>query len=231
MQSSELTKEQIKDIIQWDVKSWSKALPFWEKHFDIKPGMKVLTIGEREGGLSLYFALMGCEVTCTDYNDFPEETARLHQRYAVSDYISYQNNIDVTDLSSIQDNTYDVVAFKSVIGALSTKERQQTALDEIHRVLKPGSPLLFAENLQGSALHRWLRKKYVSWNHYWRYLNLKTDMRLFEKFNVVKLKSTACFSNFGRSEKQRTLLSKIDQLSKPLTPSKWRYILMGVLIK
>ena len=53
---SNLSKKELTDIIQWDVKNWKNALSFWEAHFDIRPGMKVLALGEREGGLSLYFA-------------------------------------------------------------------------------------------------------------------------------------------------------------------------------
>ncbi|MBK8926616.1 MAG: hypothetical protein IPM74_12100 [Crocinitomicaceae bacterium] len=60
---SRLDKEHINDIIRWDVKNWKNALPFWEAHFSIKPGMHVLVLGDREGGLSLYFALKGCVVT------------------------------------------------------------------------------------------------------------------------------------------------------------------------
>jgi hypothetical protein len=41
----------LKDIFQWDIKNWSNVLPFWEEHFEFKKGMKVLALGEREGGM------------------------------------------------------------------------------------------------------------------------------------------------------------------------------------
>ena len=50
-------KEILKDIVQWDIKTWAKALPFWENNFTIKKEMKALAIGEREGGMSLWLAL------------------------------------------------------------------------------------------------------------------------------------------------------------------------------
>ena len=53
---SNRSKSDLADIIQWDVKNWSKALDFWENHYSAKAGMKVLALGEREGGLSFYFA-------------------------------------------------------------------------------------------------------------------------------------------------------------------------------
>ena len=47
-------KEILKDIVQWDIKTWAKALPFWENNVAIKKEMKALAIGEREGGMSLW---------------------------------------------------------------------------------------------------------------------------------------------------------------------------------
>ncbi len=228
---NKLSKTELNDIIQWDVKTWSKVLPFWEKHFSIKPGMKVLAIGEREGGLSMWFAKKGCSVTCTDYNDFPDTTKDLHKDYKVAQLINYELNVDATDLSRFDSNSYDIVVFKSVIGVLSEKDRQQTAIKEMHRVLKKDGALLFAENLKGTKLHSYLRKKFVRWDSYWRYLDLKKDKDLFDSFTKKEFKAIGFSSNFGRSEGQKSFLSKMDSGLVWMTPKTWRYVLFGVLIK
>ena len=224
-------KEILKDIVQWDIKTWSMMLTFWEKNFAIKKEMKALAVGEREGGMSLWLALKGVNVTCTDFNDFPEETSQLHKRYKVNEKIAYEKGVDVTDLSMFPENSFDIVVFKSVLGALSKKERQQKAFDEMRRVLKPGGAILFAENSKGSKLHVSLRKKFIKWNSYWRYLDYKKDQDLFAGFSSVKLTTKGFSATFGRSEKQRKVLATFDSVIQPILPSSLNYVIFGVLTK
>lgn len=228
---SDLTKKELYDIIQWDVKTWGKCLKFWEQNAKIEAGMNALAIGEREGGLSMWLAKKGLNVTCTDFRDFPQTTKKMHQKYGVDGKITYQEGVDVTDLSRYPDNSFDLVVFKSVIGALTEKVRQKTALNEIHRVLKPGGSLIFAENLKGTQLHVKLRKKFIRWDTYWRYLDLKNDMDLFEKYTDKTFKTTGFMANFGRSEGQRSFLAFWDKLNLWWIPKSWRYVLFGVLVK
>jgi hypothetical protein len=47
----------LKDIIQWDVLSWKKAIDYWEKNINWDEVTNVLEIGARDGGLSLWLAL------------------------------------------------------------------------------------------------------------------------------------------------------------------------------
>ena len=224
-------KEFLKDVIQWDIKTWAKVLPFWEKNFAIKKEMKALAIGEREGGMTLWLALKGVNVTCTDYNDFPEETSQLHKRYKVHEKITYEKGVDVTDLSMYSANSFDIVVFKSVLGALSKKERQQKAFDEMKRVLKPGGSILFAENSKGSKLHASLRKRFIKWNSYWRYIDYKKDQDLFAGFSSIKLTTKGFSATFGRSEKQRKVLAIFDSIIHPILPSSLNYVIFGVLNK
>jgi ubiquinone/menaquinone biosynthesis C-methylase UbiE len=228
---SKLSRSQLLDIVQWDVKTWSRTLKFWEKHLDFHTGLSVLAIGEREGGLSLWLAKKGLKVNCTDYNAFPESTQKMHLENNVQELISYDQGVDVTDLSRYKEGQFDIVVFKSVIGVLSEKERQKQALDEMRRVLKPGGTLIFAENLLGTRLHVLLRKKFIRWNSYWRYLNLKDDQDLFMDFSVKKFKTTGFTANFGRSEKQRSFLATMDAAVLWVIPKRWRYVLFGVLVK
>jgi len=175
---SKLTKKELKDVVQWDIKNWSNVLPFWEEHFDFSAGAKVLALGEREGGLSLYFAKKGCHVICSDYRPLPRSTKEMHKAYKVTDSIEYQE-VDMKDIH-LPDNSVNVVVFKSVIGALGNKKDQKKALNEIFRVLKKDGVFLFAENMEGGVIHKFLRKRFVGWGHRWCYVN-DTDMRDWTK--------------------------------------------------
>jgi ubiquinone/menaquinone biosynthesis C-methylase UbiE len=223
-----LNTELQNEIFQWDVKNWSKGLVLWEQYLQNAEGKTALTIGEREGGMSLFLAQKGVKVTCTDINEFPESTASLHQKYNVQEKITY-TQADATALP-FPDNHFDVVMFKSVIGALASKEKQQLAINELHRVLKPGGHLLFAENLAATSFHKAVRKRFIKWATYWRYLSFKKDQDLFSKFAENKFKTYGFWACFGRSEKQRRILSFPDKCSVIL-PKSWRYILFGACKK
>lgn len=218
-----------REIIQWDVRTWRRALPSWQRSIDAHKPQRALAIGERDGGLSLWLALQGIDVLCTDRRDLPAGTRALHQRHGVSDRIAYDQQ-DATAIA-LPDASFDVVVFKSVIGALRTKERQSQALREMHRVLKHGGVLLFAENMAGTLLHAWLRKRFVTWDSYWRYLRLPEDRDLFTPFARVDLHTTGLLANFGRSEEQRDLLARLDALLCPATPRSWHYVLFGACTK
>lgn len=217
------------DIFQWEVRSWSRALPLWQKHLPTSRPAMALGIGEREGGLSLWLAGQGLNVVCSDLHPFPETTTALHERHGVRDRITYKL-ADATALP-FPDACVDVVIFKSVIGALGSKEKQTLAIREMHRVLKPGGVLLFAENLHGTALHRWLRKRFVAWDSYWRYLDVKQDRDLFAPFARVDDATTGFLANLGRTEGQRDLIARFDGLVMPLIPTGMRTIWYGAAIK
>ena len=156
-------------------------------------------------------------------------TKKMHQNYEVAHLISYQQ-IDMRQID-LKDEAVDVVVFKSVIGALGNKEDQKVALNEIYRVLKKGGVLLFAENLEGSKIHQYLRRKFVNWGERWCYVNDSEMRQWTTMFKSYKSKSIGVSALFGRSESQRNLLSKFDKVITPITPKKWRYILFGVLTK
>lgn len=224
-----LSKKELSDIIQWDVKNWKNALSFWEAHFNIQPGMKVLALGEREGGLSLYFAQKGCEVICSDYNEISESAEKMHRDYNVKEKITYAK-IDMRDIN-FPDQTFDIVVFKSVIGALETIPDQDKAIAEIHRVLKKDGGFLFAENATASKLHRYMRKKFVNWKDAWRYVSDAEFETWKKKFSKSFSKKIGFIALFGRSEKQRKFLAGIDSVFNYITPKSWRYIYFGVFIK
>jgi len=217
----------IEDIIQWDVYNWKYALRFWEKHLP-KNG-KALAIGEREGGLTVWLNHNGFNVICSDYTDNKETAKPLHTKYGIEDKVEYQVQ-DMTQLT-LPDNSVDIVIFKSVVGALGDYELQKKAFSEMHRVLKKGGKLLFAENLNASRAHRFARRKFTNWGERWRYPSL-ADFRTFtNNFSQFEYETRGFSATFGRSEKQRKTLGRLDQTIRPLTPKSWRYILSGVAIK
>jgi len=218
-------------IFQWEVRSWSRALPLWERHLRAitSDQRHALALGERDGGLSLMLANSGLVVVCSDLNGPTQRAKDLHATFGWDECVTYES-IDTLAIPK-PDNSFDVIAFKSMIGALSTKERQAQAIREMHRVLKPGGVLLFAENLHGSALHGWLRKRFVAWDAYWRYLDVKKDRDLFAPFTRVDDATTGFLANLGRTEAQRDLIARFDALVMPLIPAGMRTIWYGAAIK
>ena len=53
----------IRAAIGWDVRNWSRALAFWQRHLDDSHPRRALALGERGGGLSLWLASQGIEVS------------------------------------------------------------------------------------------------------------------------------------------------------------------------
>ncbi len=221
----------LSDIFQWEVRSWSRAYPLWQRVLaeQVPLAGKALALGERDGGVSLLLARHGLETLCSDLRG-PTDAARvLHREAGVAKLISYAS-IDTLAIPHPA-NSFDIVAFKSMIGALGSKERQAKAIGEMHRVLKPGGVLLFAENLQGTPTHRWLRKRFVAWDHYWRYLDPIADRDLFAPFSELEFGTTGFVANLGRTEGQRDLLARLDGVLHPVVPLRWRTIWFGAAIK
>lgn len=219
----------MREIFQWEVRSWSRALPLWERYLPAVRPAAALGLGEREGGLSLWLAQKGFDVHCTDLRPLPQATSELHARHAFVGTITYAQ-ADATALP-YADGTFHVVFFKSMLGALGTKEAQARAVREMHRVLRPGGVLLFAENLQGTLLHRALRRRFVAWDRYWRYLHPVHDRDLFAPFAHVEDHCTGLWANLGRSETQRDLLARMDPLWTTFVPRPYRTIWYGAAVK
>lgn len=178
----------LKNIIEWDVLNWSQSLLFWEDEVKLKD-KKVLAIGERNGGLSLWAASQGAEVFCSDQYGIKKEVIDWHSQYNFSKYISY-HSINALEIP-FNDEFFDIVICKSVIGGIKlvhndpssrTVDVQKIAIKEIHRVLKKGGSLLGAENMRGSKFHTIVRiilKKNKRWR-YLKYIEMDELVNLFE---------------------------------------------------
>ncbi len=222
-----LSNALLDDVFEWDVVNWSRALRWWTPALQQLGGGRALEIGARRGGPSLWLALNGFEVVCSDVRN-PEATARpLHQKYGVADRIRYEQ---VSALDIPYSEAFDVIIFKSVLGAVGAygrTDRIYEALRQMHRALRPGGWLLFAENLAGSPLHRWGRKKLSAWGSAWNYLRYQDLPRLFAPFDELHYESVGLTAGLGRTESQRRLLGRIDRLIDRFVPPTWRYVAVG----
>jgi SAM-dependent methyltransferase len=221
------------EFIEWDVRNWSAALDFWLAHTTQNvPACFALELGSRNGGLSLWMAMQGARVVSSDI-DLPTETAaRSHQARGVSHLIRYEA-IDATRIPYT--SKFDVVLFKSMLGAIGRvagKAGQAQAIKEMHKALKDGGELFFAENLVGSPLHQLLRRKFVKWGTTWRYVSV-TDMEEFlSPFSKVQYRTVGFAGAFGRNESQRNILGFLDEKGLNYAiPEEWRYIIVGVAKK
>lgn len=221
------------DFLEWDVRNWSAALEFWRAHSRQSfSESSALEVGSRNGGLSLWLALQGARVLCSDLGPANQNAIRQHQAHSVSHLIQYRS-IDVTDIP--YKDEFDIVLFKSVLGMVGTpdsKERQARAIAEIHRALKKGGELFFAENLRASPLHQCFRRSFVQWGTQWRYVSVGEMEEFLFPFSHVQCRTLGFAGAFGRGERQRNLLAILDErILNHIVPEDWRYIIVGVATK
>ncbi len=222
----------IKDIIQWDIKSWSKALTYWDNNIEWDKVQNALELGGREGGLSLWLALKGINTICSDLKDVKNTAESLHARYKVSSLIKYED-IDATNIP--YKNHFDIIVFKSIIGGIGRNDHyevQQRVFKQIYQALKPGGKLLFAENLIASPFHQRLRNKFVNWGSSWRYVSIKEMKEFLKEFSTYSILTTGVLGTFGRNESQRNFLSRVDHIIlNKVCPDSWKYVAYGIAEK
>ncbi|MCX8080402.1 MAG: class I SAM-dependent methyltransferase [Bacteroidia bacterium] len=223
----------ISDFIEWDVATWGRCIPLWEKAIAGKHNLNCLEIGSHHGGLSLWLSTKDevSTVLCTDIKDTIFKAAPLHQRFpAFSHKIKY---MDLNILHSSYVEEFDVVVFKSVLGACARNDvcGKDIAMQNIYKALKKGGLLLFAENMQGHFLHQWLRKKFVSWSSGWGYCSEKEWDKWLEKYDLKKINHYGFFSVFGRMEWQRRILANADRIFNNVISNKNKFMCFGYAVK
>ena len=215
------------DGIEWDSVNWAKFLYFIDEVEMDFQGKRVLALGERNGGMSLFFALKGAEVLCSDLYGPTDEAPVLHEKYGVQSKIQYAA-IDAVHIPSGYDGQFDVVTFKSVLGGIGRNnnyELQEQCVASIYRVLKKDGMCIFADNMRGSVLHIMLRKLFVSWGGEWHYETDEELQTLFARFQLIKTRKFGVIGTLGRSEPQRRALGKLDtKIFDKLFPDTSKYI-------
>ena len=100
------------EYIDWDNPNWSRALAFLDTYkqndFD---GKIVLEIGARNGDLSIWAALNGAQVICSDIEE-PSEFANKKINQLKLTNVEYMV-LDALNLP--YENEFDFVLFKSVL--------------------------------------------------------------------------------------------------------------------
>lgn len=222
------------DFIEWDVRNWSYALPFWRRHSTQDLARcHALEVGARNGGLSLWLALQGASVVCSDIRPPSQKAIDGHRARGVSHLVRYEQ-MDAMHIPYTE--RFDVVLFKSVLGAVGYrgggKAAQARAIAEMHKALKPGGELFFAENLVGSPIHMFLRQRYVRWREKWRWVSVEEMREFLQPFSQVSWGTAGFAGALGRTTLQRNILGAFDRiLLDRITPARWKYIIVGVARK
>ena len=215
-----------RDVMDWDVANWSGAIAFWQEHTALSlQGARVLEIGAHRGGLSLYAAVLGAEVVCSDIESPERPASPVHLKYAVDDRITYRA-VNATAID-FPDASFDLVLFKSVLGGLGEwSQAQSLAMAEIARVLKPGGELWFAENLRAGWLHMVSRRYFLK--RAWHYPTFDQFHETCAVFDQVETRRYGLLATFGRKRAIQDVLARVDAVIDPVVPRRWKYILFGV---
>ncbi len=233
MQSSRL----IEDSIGWDVENWSRCLAYWETHTALAgESLRALEVGSDSvnGGISLWLAANGFDVTCSGLHPPTSEMQLIHEQHGLTDSIRYEQ-IDVLNIP--HESAFDLVVFKSLLGFFGmvhgdTRSLQRRAIAQAHSALKPGGELWFAENAAGSKMHELLRGRFGWAAKGWECVIADEIDEVLLPFSRVESTTLGVLAVFGRSEKQRRVLARFDRrLGERLAPPRWRYIVTGVAKK
>lgn len=194
-------------------------------------GWNVLEIGAGMGGLSLYFAMRGCNVICSDINsNYVSLAKKFHKLHEFSGQIKYET-VDILN-NNLKSESFDVVCFKSVLGAIPY-DKQGHAISEIQRILKKGGLLIFCENLKGGYLSAFYRRLFVPWHKRWDYLTINQMYQYMSLFFECKINSFWFFAPFFAriSQKLGRKGIALDLLLFMHLENEYRYIMGGYAIK
>jgi len=218
-----------KDVFEWDVVNWSRALPFWLKSSDLDLSKsQALEIGSRDGGLSVFLGENCQKVICSDLHGPTQKAPAIHQKYNLKN-ISYEE-LSAFEISKKHKNV-DLIATKSVLGSFDN-ENQSKVVDEIHKSLRKGGEYWFVENLESTVLHRFMRKKFTNWGHRWTYIKHSDISAKFSKFSELKFTTFGLLGTFGINPAHRNFLGFLDKtVFDRVVPASMHYIVVGVAKK
>ncbi|NNE56103.1 MAG: methyltransferase domain-containing protein [Flavobacteriales bacterium] len=218
----------MQDIFDWDVQTWGNSLKIWSPAVENKHEMKCLEVGANKGGLSLWLAMHGHQVVCTDLEDPSERARPIHEEYQVGHLIEYRS-LDILNPGDI--GSFDVVIFKSILGGIGREGQEhlkEETIRSIFGLLKPGGYLLFAENQEGSFFHRLARRWLVKWGRSWSYLKPGEIQGLLHDFDSIEIQHTGFLSAFARGKLLRWVFGLKDKVFfNPLLPDRMKYVVFG----
>lgn len=225
------TADELRQYLEWDIHTWKKALQFWQENYPFTNTTSSacgIELGGRNGGVSLFFSKeLNSKMICSDLNP-PNKTALNTQRHQ-----GLQTTFEQADMLNLHfpDNSFDFAVFKSVLGSLPGKEvnTQKKAIQEIHRVLKPGGYLYFAENLRSTVLHQFARQHLVPWGKNWRYVTVDELDCMFSLFSEINIMTCGLFSAFIKDHwnNSKRVTAYIDHVIEKATPASWHYVAYG----
>lgn len=220
------------DSIGWDIENWLQGVKFWLDNVEFK-NKRILELGCGcdNGGLSLLAANQKADsILCTNFGDITETTKNFHKQYK-TDNIDYAN-IDALDIPYNEE--FDIIMFKSMMGGITKLNPDNTdiILKNCAKALKKSGKLIFAENLTSTRFHMWCRRKLNkrTW-HYFQPNELEEHINSIGSFNIIDKMECGILGCFGRNEKQRRLLSKLDRILEKFCPRDFFYIQFWILEK
>ena len=216
-------------FIDWDMPNWNRALQFLDDHKHTEfHGKKVLEIGAGSGGLSFWAALNGAEVICSDINEPSEVVINKVKKYKIKN-IKFEK-FDALEIPYREE--FDFVVFKSILGGISRSNNLSDLVKimyGIHNVLKPAGQCLFIENMDGTYLHQYLRKRYGAGKNMWYYLSLEDFSVLSKPFKIIKYHTFGFLG--GGDFLFKNYRSKLDYYFEKIIPQTWNYIYAGIYQK
>jgi len=217
------------NFIDWDVPNWARALMYLDSKKSVSfKDKKVLEIGARDGDLSLWAAIKGANVICSDIIGPSESFVNRISLYKLEN-IKFKA-LDVLNLPF--SNKFDYVLFKSVLGGIGKAdsiENQSIVMKQIYQVLKPGGECLFMENMRATWLHNILRKKFGAGITNWYYPSLMEFCELSKNFNKVSYRT---FGYIGLGDfPLKNFRSKLDSYLEKIIDPSCHYIYAGVYQK
>ena len=185
-----------------------------------------MELGARDGDIAKMLAdLHFKNIYCTDINGIQGNR-----------YIELENsnikykNIDVLNIN-FPDSSFDVIGCKSLLGGISKNDPNNInkAIREIYRVLKTGGSFIFAENIEGSIMHKVIRRYFQSSG--WHYPKLQDFVQELDSFKQIRFETTGFFTILSKNETIKTYLFNFDEMIKNIVPEKSKYIIYGIAEK
>ena len=226
-----MKREKLKKYLQWDIDTFGIGLKYI---IDLvppsHPGQKALELGANYGGISVCLVNeKGYDTLCTDLEDPKQKVVAQHPEIQNDPRINF-DSVDGLNIKYDKDS-FDLVIFKSVLGYIDSKEKQQLFINEIYRVLKPGGYFCFLENAKASGLHRLARKKFVSWGENWRYVTLSEMKEFLSPFKAADINANGFFTAFAKTNKLKYMAYLVDRIMVPVIPKSQRYVMYGIAVK